>query len=1052
MKTNPLLKFVIAAVALFEIGITASSYALVPVSWGDASADNTWENALNWVPALEPTNNTFDVEIGLVSTAPCNLAGSSDFQIDALTLSNSAAHLNLIPGALLAFTNTVTNNGTIVVNTTGANTTTSLRFDTSLLITGNGNIRLNGFGSGFNYADFNLNGQTVTIGINQTLHGHGTILGNGILINNGTINGDDASGNNMQVDLVNNAGFTNQNNGFMKATNGGVLGLYSGLVDQTGGGTFLADGANSIVQLGGGGFAVVEGGILNTLNNGLIEATGAGVALVSCTNNGAFVISPNNLAVIGGSYGAFGPGTGLTNNGKITVGDGTLVNTSKLRFDSSGTLSGTGDVLLKGVTTNFNYADFDLNGQTVTIGANQTLHGLGTILGNGILINNGLIAADDSTGNMQVDLVNNAGFTNQNNGFMKATNGGVLGLYSGLVDQTGGGTFLADGANSIVQLGGGGFAVVEGGILNTLNNGLIEANGSGVGLVSCTNNGAFLIPSGNLAVIGGSYGAFGSGTGLTNNGRVTVGDGTLVNTTKLRFDSSGTLSGTGDVLLKGVTTNFNVADLDLNSQTVTIGPSQTLHGIGTVLGISGILINNGLIAADDATGSMQLDLVNNASFINQNNATIKAINGSVLGLYSGLVDQTGGGTFLADGANSIVQLGGGGFAIVVGGILNTTNNGIIQVTPGGAGVGLTSVTNNGTVQIPGGEIIVVTGTGLTNNGTVLVDTNADNSTTKIRFDADGTLGGNGSVTLNGILGSYNVADFDCNGHSVINDVNHTIKGNGDIFMNGGTLTNNGIIAPGLSPGQLNINGDLELGSTSNLSFEIGGTGQGTTYDLLDKIDSGTLTLNGNLTVRLINGFTPANSDVFTVVTTQQILAGAFTNVANGGRLNTADGGGSFQVTYNVLNDPLASRNVILSNFQPTVQTRPELNGSGSIQRSKKSQAQFLIRDVETEKEGPQEQTPWPYYEGTFIYSDSKSRLNFTSTRLTNVSINSNRATFGGIGQTTGKHSKTFTFTVTVTANQQPATNDTFSIATSTGYAASGNIVSGSITITPSTEP
>jgi len=103
--------------------------------------------------------------------------------------------------------------------------------------------------------------------------------------------------------------------------------------------------------------------------------------------------------------------------------------------------------------------------------------------------------------------------------------------------------------------------------------------------------------------------------------------------------------------------------------------------------------------------------------------------------------------FLNDVA--FLQLGGGGFAIVEGGILNTTNNGIIQVTPGGAGVGLTSVTNDGTGQIPGGEIIVVTGTGLTNNGTILVDTNADNSTTRIRFDADGTLGGSGSVTLNG---------------------------------------------------------------------------------------------------------------------------------------------------------------------------------------------------------------------------------------------------------------------------------------------------------------
>jgi hypothetical protein len=696
MKRKPWLKLAIATIAVFEIGIARSSYALVPVSWSDASADNTWENAANWVPALEPTNNTFDVEIGLVSTAACNL--SSGFEIDALTLSNSNATLNLVPGALLAFTNNVINNGTIVVDKTAANVTTALRFDANAAITGSGSILLNGFGSSFNVADFNINSSTVTIGANQTIHGRGTILGGGgsILINNGTINGDDASGNNMQLDLVNTA---NQNNALIEATNGGVLGLYSGSIDQTGGGTFLASGANSLIQLGGGAFATVTGGILNTANGGVIAANGAGVGLVGCTNNGNLQIPPNNIIVVTGS--------GLTNNSTITVNNGTNVTTA-IRFDASGQLGGTGTVLLNGFGSTFNVADFNINSSTVTIGANQIIHGRGTILGGGgsILINNGTINGDDASGNnMQLDLVNTA---NQNNALIEATNGGVLGLYSGSIDQTGGGTFLASGANSSIQLGGGAFATVTGGILNTANGGVIAANGAGVGLVGCTNNGV--------------------------------------------------------------------------------------------------------------------------------------------------------------------------------------------------------------VQIPGGNIITVSGTGLTNNGTVLVDTNADNTTTQLRFDADGTLGGSGSVKLNGIVGSFNVADFNCNGHNVINGANHTIQGNGDIFMNGGTLTNNGIITPGLSPGQLDYSGTLTLGSTSNLVFEIGGTTQVTQYDLLNKIDGAAQTLGGNLVVRLINNFTPASSDTFTILTTQTTLQGAFSNVASGGHLATADGHGIFTVTYSGQN------NVVLSQFTPTAPT------------------------------------------------------------------------------------------------------------------------------------
>src|SRR5438309_6188434 len=184
---------------------------------------------------------------------------------------------------------------------------------------------------------------------------------------------------------------------------------------------------------------------------------------------------------------------------------------------------------------------------------------------------------------------------------------------------------------------------------------------------------------------------------------------------------------------------------------------------------------------------MQVDLANTA---NQNNATIEATNGGVLGLFTGSIDQTGGGTFLASGANSIIYLGGSNAVTVTGGILNTANGGLIEAN--GGGVFLSSVTNNGTLQIPAGTVIAVTGTGLTNNGTILVDTTAANVTTKLRFDADGAIGGNGSVTLSGIVGVFNVAGFDCHGYAVFNGANRTIQGDGQFFMNGGTLTNNGI--------------------------------------------------------------------------------------------------------------------------------------------------------------------------------------------------------------------------------------------------------------------
>ena len=58
------------------------------------------------------------------------------------------------------------------------------------------------------------------------------------------------------------------------------------------------------------------------------------------------------------------------------------------------------------------------------------------------------------------------------------------------------------------------------------------------------------------------------------------------------------------------------------------------------------------------------------------------------------------------------------------------------------------------------------------------------------------------------------------------------------------------MALGTTHETLNVNGNLQLNFPSKLAFEIGGTSQGTTYDLLNKTDGGTLTLNGKLTLSL----------------------------------------------------------------------------------------------------------------------------------------------------------------------------------------------------------
>jgi hypothetical protein len=614
--------------------------------------------------------------------------------------------------------------------------------------------------------------------------------------------------------------------------------------------------------------------------NGCKLGTGVTIETLNVASGVNLNIAPSGVLAIANGQ--------ITNNGTITVSDGTLhpgFSDPILRFDSlNSQVTGNGSINLRGVKDHFGIASINISGnatRTLVNGASHLIHGLGLIDGfNGgsIFINNGTINADDPTGgSLFLGLSYFATVPqNKNNGLIEASGGGVI-LFSGIIDQTGGGTFLADGNGSIVQFGNGDqnrFSVVIGGTLNTSNNGLLRTtpNGQGVTLTGCTNNGSFQVPAGNNPLLI-------RGTGLTNNGAILVNPTDPVNSTSIiRFDESGTLGGTGTVTLNGI--GFNRANLSFSGgSTLTIGANQTVRGRGTILG-DGLLINNGTIIGDDVAGnSVQIDFVYNDGVLHKNNGVFKAINGGMLGLYSGIIDQTGGGSFLADGAGSIVQIGGsnnGGVvgATVIGGTLNTTNGGVIQIV-GGNNALLSGTTNNGAIQIPAGETLFVKGTGITNNGTILVDTTAANTVTKVRFEADGTLGGTGSLTLNGILNTFNVASLDCGGHNVINGAGHTIKGNGDIFTSGGLFTNNGTISPGFSPGKISISGNYVQGSTGVLNLEIGGKTPATEYDQL--VVTGAATLAGTLNLTLIDGYRPKVGDVFQIISFGS-FTGAFSTI------------------------------------------------------------------------------------------------------------------------------------------------------------------------------
>jgi PKD repeat protein len=137
-----------------------------------------------------------------------------------------------------------------------------------------------------------------------------------------------------------------------------------------------------------------------------------------------------------------------------------------------------------------------------------------------------------------------------------------------------------------------------------------------------------------------------------------------------------------------------------------------------------------------------------------------------------------------------------------------------------------------------------------------------------------------------------------------------------------SVTNNGVIAPGFSAGSLQIQGNLTCRSNSVLRIELGGNTQGTQYDFVNV--SNAVTLAGNLEVRFINGFqaTASSNATFTVLVAGGSLSNAFANVADGGRLFTGDGFGSFRVNYSP-----ATKTVVLSDFQAILSVAADFSAS-----------------------------------------------------------------------------------------------------------------------------
>ena len=309
----------------------------------------------------------------------------------------------------------------------------------------------------------------------------------------------------------------------------------------------------------------------------------------------------------------------------------------------------------------------------------------------------------------------------------------------------------------------------------------------------------------------------------------------------------------GNVLANGVGSKFTTNGLtigsrgkgNLNLTNGALGIMNNLISVGTLQNSEGELIvdgngtqlitsSAGFVIGDEGSGGM--NIINGGDVLSYN---------AIIG---GAVSSTGIGSAQVDGINSKWTLNHLDVGLLGIGILRIINGGTVQVNT-------SSIGPLGTLDVTGGNIIL----GLTPTFNKKIN----------------------SLT-NGVLQTDSL--FISEGSALIAD--SVIFGEGGFLGGSGTfnfdLINSGIINPGnniLSAGVFNIDANYTQLSTGTLEIELGGSVQGTQYDLLNV--SGNVVLAGKLKIRKINGFQSSVGETFEIITSSSV-SGSFEEIIGDG--------------------------------------------------------------------------------------------------------------------------------------------------------------------------
>ncbi|GMU84055.1 MAG: hypothetical protein AMXMBFR47_39250 [Planctomycetota bacterium] len=444
-----------------------------------------------------------------------------------------------------------------------------------------------------------------------------------------------------------------------------------------------------------------------------------------------------------------------------------------------------------------------------------------------------------------------------------------------------------------------------------------------------------------------------SGATLTNNGTFVINPAGVNASTYLRLDTGAcTISGNGVLRLNANAANLDTAHLaTLNGGfTFTNASGHTIAGTGR---IRTALTNEGMLSADAAGAALELTQSGKA-----NTGTMRAVAGGVLRL-SATALANSGGQVVADGVGSVVSfegssVSGGTIAAANGGIAASGNSTLNGVTIAGP---FNLYTNTGTS---------LTGTDLTNNGTITINPTGANATTYLRLDSPTVaIGGSGTIVLNANAANLDTAHFATlnGGYTLTFGPEQTVRGTGRIRtratnegtiqadVNGAVLeltdqpkTNNSLIRAingGVlqvsSIGVTNTNGEIraESGSTVNLvsAGVTGGTLNGAGGGLIAAANSsfsgvtleGALQVNPNSAAYMTGNVT--NNGDFTINPTG-VNANTYMRLDTSSA--TLDGTGTLHLNANAANLDTSHLATLNGGYALTLGADQTVDGTGRI--------------------------------------------------------------------------------------------------------------------------